>query len=144
MGDLRQVRQPDEFHNYGRLLRLRHLPILGRPLIIEIRPKRFRCPTCDDHPTNTQQLDWYDARLPHTRAYDQWLLLQLIGSAISDVARKEGLSEELVLGTVQRQIAPTVNWEEIEQLEIPGLDEVALRKRHRDFVVSVTSRQADG
>jgi transposase len=114
-----------EFHSYGRLLWLRHLPILGRPLIIEIRPKRFRCPSCDDHPTSTQQLDWYDARCPHTKAYDQWLLLQLIGSTISDVARKEGLSEELVLGAVQRQITTTVNWEEIEQLEILGLDEVA-------------------
>jgi transposase len=133
-----------EFHSYGRLLRLRHLPILGRPLIIEIRPKRFRCPTCDDHPTSTQQLDWYDARRPHTKAYDQWLLLVLIGSTISDVARKEGLTEELALGALQRQIATTVNWEEIQQLEILGLDEVALKKGHRDFVVPVTTQQADG
>jgi outer membrane protein OmpA-like peptidoglycan-associated protein len=36
------------------------MPILGRPVIIEIRPKRFRCPTCDDNPTTTQKLDWYD------------------------------------------------------------------------------------
>lgn len=133
-----------EFHSYGRLLRLRHLPILGRPLIIEIRPKRFRCPNCDDHPTSTQQLDWYDARRPHTKAYDQWLLLALIGSTISDVARKEGLTEELVLGSLQRQIATTVNWEEIQQLEILGLDEVALKKGHRDFVVPVTTQQGDG
>jgi transposase len=133
-----------EFHSYGRLLRLRHLPILGRPLIIEIRPKRFRCPTCDDHPTITQQLDWYDERRPHTKAYDQWLLLALIGSTISDVARKESLSYDLVLGALRRQIAATVNWEEIRQLEILGLDEIALKKGHRDFVVLLTSRQAHG
>jgi transposase len=36
-----------ELHSYGRQLRLRHMPILGRTVIIEIRPKRFRCPTCD-------------------------------------------------------------------------------------------------
>lgn len=133
-----------EFHSYGRLLRLRHLPILGRPLIIEIRPKRFRCPTCDDHPTITQQLDWYDERRPHTKAYDQWLLLALIGSTISDVARKEKLSYDLVLGALRRQVAATVNWEEIERLEILGLDEIALKKGHRDFVVLVTTREADG
>ena len=78
-----------EFHSYGRLLRLRHLPILGRPVIIEIRPKRFRCPNCDGNPTTTQKLDWYDERSLHTKASDQWLMTQLIGSMISDVARKE-------------------------------------------------------
>jgi len=133
-----------EFHSYGRQLRLRHLPILGRPLIIEIRPKRFRCPTCDDHPTITQQLDWYDERRPHTKAYDQWLLLALIGSTISDVARKERLSYDLVLGALRRHISTTVNWKAIDQLEILGLDEIALKKGHRDFVVLVTTREVDG
>lgn len=35
-----------EFHSYGRQLRLRNPPPLGRPLIIEIRLKRFRYLTC--------------------------------------------------------------------------------------------------
>lgn len=133
-----------EFHGFGRQLRLRHLPILGRPVIIELRPKRFRCPVCDDHPTTTQKLDWYDERSPHTKAYDQWLLLCLIGSTISDVARKERLSYDLVEGAVDRQVATEVNWEEIESLEILGLDEIALKKGHRDFVVPVTTRDTDG
>jgi transposase len=133
-----------EFHSFGRQLRLRHLPILGRPVIIEIRPRRFRCPVCDDHPTTTQKLDWYDERSPHTKAYDQWLLLCLIGSTISDVARKERLSYDLVEGAVDRQVATEVDWDEIQSLEILGLDEIALKKGHRDFVVPVTTRAADG
>jgi transposase len=133
-----------EFHSYGRLLRLRHLPILGRPVLIEIRPKRFRCPVCDDHPTTTQQLDWYDERSPHTKAYDQWLLLAVLGSTLSDVARKERTTYDSVLGALRRQLAATVKWEEIQQLEILGLDEIALKKGHRDFVVLITTRQADG
>jgi transposase len=133
-----------EFHSYGRQLRLRHLPILGRPVIIEIRPKRFRCPTCDNHPTTTQKLDWYNERSLHTVAYDQWLLLQLIGSTISDVARKEGTTYDAVLGAVDRQIAGEVSWEQIEQLGILGLDEVALKKGHRDFIVLLTARQPEG
>ncbi len=133
-----------EFHSYGRQLRLRHLPILGRPVFIEIRPKRFRCPTCDNHPTTTQKLDWYSERSMHTVAYDQWLLLQLIGSTISDVARKEEATYDAVLGALERQIVGEVDWEQIKQLEILGLDEVALKKGHRDFVVLITTRQADG
>src|SRR5262245_48040978 len=132
-----------EFHSSGRLLRLRHLPILGRPVILEIRPKRFRCPTCDDNPTTTQKLDWYDERSPHIKAYDQWLLLQLIGGTIMDVARKEETTYDAVLGALHRQIAVGVDWEQIEQLEVIGLDEIAWKKGHRDFVVLVTTRQAE-
>jgi transposase len=133
-----------EFHSYGRQLRLRHLPILGRPVFIEIRPKRFRCPTCDNHPTTTQKLDWYSERSLHTVAYDQWLLLQLIGSTISDVARKEEATYDAILGALERQVVGEVDWEQIERLEILGLDEVALKKGHRDFVVLITTRQTDG
>lgn len=132
-----------EFHSYGRQLRLRHLPILGRPVFIEIRPKRFRCPTCDNHPTTTQKLDWYSERSMHTVAYDQWLLLQLIGSTISDVARKEETTYDAILGALERQIVGEVDWKQIKQLEILGLDEVALKKGHRDFVVLITTRQTD-
>jgi len=60
------------------------------------------------------------------------------------VARKEGTTYDVVLGAVDRQIAGEVDWAQIEQLEILGLDEVALKKGHRDFVVLVTSRQAEG
>ena len=124
-----------EFHSYGRQLRLRHMPILGRPVIIEIRPKRFRCPTCEGNPTTTQKLEWYDERSQNTKAYDQWLLLQTIGSTISDVARKEGISYDRVLGSIERLVLATVDWDEIEQLYVLGLDEIALKKGHRDFVV---------
>lgn len=133
-----------EFHGFGRQLRLRHLPILGRPVMIEIRPQRFRCPVCDDHPTRTQKLDWYDERSPHTKAYDQWLLLSLIGSTVTDVARKESLSYDRVEGVVERLLASEVNWDEMQSLEILGLDEIALKKGQRDFVVPVTTRTGDG
>lgn len=133
-----------EFHSFGRQLRLRHLPILGRPLMIEIRPKRFRCPSCDGNPTTTQKLDWYEERSPNTKAYNQWLLLQLIGSTITDVARKEDVTEEQVLGAIDRQIDNTVKWSEFEELKILGIDEIALKKGHRDFVALITTLQADG
>jgi len=47
-----------EFHSFDEPIRLRHLPILDQRVFIELRPKRFRCPTCDDHPTTTQQCHW--------------------------------------------------------------------------------------
>ena len=48
----------EEFHGDGERLRLRPLPRLGRPVLIELRPRRYRCPCGDEHLTTTQQLDW--------------------------------------------------------------------------------------
>lgn len=39
-----------ERHGLDQPRLLRHLPILGRVVYLRIRPKRFRCRFCDDHP----------------------------------------------------------------------------------------------
>lgn len=49
--------QPTEPHGYGRLLSLRHLPILDHEVYIEITPRRGICKNCDDHPTTTETLE---------------------------------------------------------------------------------------
>ena len=112
-------------------------------MFIELRPKRFRCPTCDDHPTTTQQCDWYEPRSPHTKAFDQSLLRQLINSTVSDVARKQEVSYDSVLGAINRGMDAAVNWSDFSELKVIGMDEIALRKGHRDFVVIVTLRRDD-
>ena len=133
-----------EFHSFDEPIRLRHLPILDQRVFIELRPKRFRCPTCDDHPTTTQQCDWYEPRSPHTKAFDQSLLRQLIHSTVSDVARKQEVSYDAVLGAIKRGVACEVDWREFKALKVIGVDEIALRKGHRDYVVLVTLRREDG
>ena len=132
-----------EFHSYGDPIRLRHLPILEQRVFIELRPKRYRCPTCDDHPTTTQRCDWYEQRSPHTKAFDQSLLRQLINSTVSDVARKQDVSYDVVLGAINRGVARAVNWGDFTALQVIGMDEIALRKGHRDYVVIVTLRLDD-
>jgi len=79
---------------------LRHLPILGHPVYIRIRPKRFRCPDCDNRPTTTQRLRWYDPRALHTIPYERHLLLALVNSTVEDVVRKEDVSYDAVLGVL--------------------------------------------
>jgi transposase len=41
-------------------------------------------------------------------------------------------------------VARSVNWSEFTALKVIGMDEIALRKGHRDFVVIVTLRREDG
>jgi hypothetical protein len=111
-----------EFHSYGDPIRLRHLPILEQRVFIELRPKRFRWPTCDDHPTTTQQCDWYEPRSPHTKAIDQSLLRQLINSTVSDVARKQEVSYDSVMGAINRGVDAAVNWGDFTELKVIGMD----------------------
>lgn len=68
-------RKTHEISGEGQTLRLRHLLILGRRAFIELRPKCFKCLYCGDKITTTQRLDWYDEGAPHTRAYDESLML---------------------------------------------------------------------
>jgi transposase len=137
-------REITRFHSHDKWIRLRHLPILGRPVYIRLRPKRYKCPYCDRGPTTTQQLDWYRPRSPHTKAYDQHLLLQLVNSTVEDVSQKEKVGYDAVVGAVRRHIRPTVNWSEYSHLRVLGIDEIALTKGRSNYAAIITTQQAKG
>jgi transposase len=123
---------------------LRHLPILGRVVYLRLRPKRFRCPFCDDHPTTTQRLDWYDPNALHTKAYERHLILHLVNSTFTDVEAKEDVTTDALLGIVDRWIARSVEWDTLEPFVTLGIDEIALLKGHRDFVAVVYAQTEHG
>lgn len=137
-------REIDQFHGYDRALRLRHLPIFERRVYLEIRPRRYRCRYCPGGPTTTERCSWYEPNSAYTRAFEQEMLRGLINSTLADVSRKQGLSEESLEGIVQRYLAERIDWSTLERLGTVGLDEIALRKGHRDFVVIVTCREGQG
>ncbi len=131
-------------YGHGQEVQLRHLPILGQETTIVIRPRRGQCLTCLHQPTTTQVLPWYEQRSPHTKAYDRYLMKQLIGSTVADVSLKENLGYDAVLGALERQVASEVNWDEVQNLGTIGIDEVAHKKGHKSYRAVVTARQDDG
>jgi transposase len=136
-------RQTTQFHGYNGWLQLRHLPILGHRVYLRLRPKRYICPHCAGK-TTTQQLDWYEAKSPHTKAYDRYLIVQLINSTVLDVSRKEDVGYEAVHGAIERCLDAHVNWAEFSELSVIGIDEIALTKGRRNFIAILTTQQADG
>ena len=123
---------------------LRHLPILGRVVYLRIRPKRFRCPWCDDHPTTTQHLDWYDPNALHTKAYERHLIVQMVNSTLTDVEAKEDVTAAALLGILDRWITTSVDWDALARFTTVGIDEIALLKGHRDFVAVISARTESG
>jgi transposase len=137
-------REIREFHGLNEGITLRHLPILGRKVFLRLRPKRYRCPYCEGGPTTTQELSWYEAKSPHTTAYEKYLLVQLVHATVEEVSLKEEIGYKALEGIVDRWISREVKWAEVKGMKILGLDEIALKKGPRDFVVIVTARSMVG
>lgn len=131
-------------HGHDEWVTIRHLPVFGRPSYLRYRPRRYQCQDCEGHPTTTQRLEWHAANSPHSFAYDNHILLQLVNCTVEDVSRQEGLAYDSVTGALERRIDAEVDWTSMADIEVLGLDEIALKKGHRDYVTLVTGRLWDG
>jgi transposase len=130
-------------HGQDKWVQVRHLPVFGRPTYLRYRPQRYQCTKCAKQPTTTQRLEWHAQGSPHTMAYDDHLLLQLVNSTIEAVSVKEQLPYDSVLGVMERRIRAETDWSRYTEIGVLGLDEIALKKGHRDFVTIVTGRLED-
>src|SRR5467141_401146 len=129
-----------QFYGEDREITLRHLPILGRKTFMHLRPKRSQCLHCDGSSTTTQTLSWYTPRSSFPKAYEKQILLIMIHSTVQDTSVKEDIGYEAIMGIIDRSIAREIKWEDLPRLEVIGLDEISLKKGHRDFVAIITGR----
>ena len=81
-----------KLHGRDEWVTIRHLPAFGRATYLRYRPNRYQCQDCEGHPTTSETLEWHDAKSPHSFAYDNPLLLELVNSTVEDVSMKEGIS----------------------------------------------------
>ena len=130
-----------KFHGHDEWVTIRYLPVFGRPSYLRYRPRRYYCGDCEV--TTTQRVDWHEPNSPHTMAYDDHVMLQLVNATIQDVSLKENLTYDRVLGVLERRVNRKVDWGQYDCLNVLGLDEIALKKGHGDYVVIVTARLTD-
>ena len=130
-----------QLYGEDREITLRHLPILGRKTFIHLRPKRYQCLHCHGNPTTTQTLSWYTPRSSFTNAYEKQILLSLVNSTVQATSIKEDIGYEAIMGIIDRSIEREITWEDGPRLEVMGLDEISLKKGHRDFVAIITGHR---
>src|SRR5918997_2640323 len=133
-----------EFHGYDQALEVRHLPLCGRPVILRLRPKRYRCRYCEGVVTTTERAEWYDAKAGCTKAYAEFLLLELVNRTLQDAAKKHGVTYDVVRGVLKRYVKGEVDWRQFKALRILGVDEISLLKGHADFVTLVSAQEETG
>lgn len=131
----------DTFYGGNPEIKLRHLSILNYKCHIVIKPKRYLCKDCDK--TTTQSYCWYRRKAKATTEYENHILLMMINSTIEDISQKEDISHAIVENIINKNISPEINWSEINQLNCLGIDEISLKKGHKDFV-TIISADVDG
>ena len=127
-------------HGYADWVMVRHLPVFGRPTYLRYRPRRYQCQECEDHPTTVQKLDWHDPYSRCSFVYEEHVLLELVSSTVRDVSVKERIAYDVVLGILERRGESETDWSKWSELDVLGIDEIALKKGQRNYVTIVTAR----
>lgn len=129
----------DHAYGHGQEITLRHLPLGEYNIVLFLRPKRYQCRSCEGYPTTSQTLPWYTPRASATKAFEQRMLLELVNSTLEDVSQKQAIGVGALQGILDRNMECAVDWNSIERVEVMGIDEIALKKGHRDFVVVISA-----
>lgn len=131
-------------YGYSAPIEVRHTSILDTPVILRIKPVRYQCEHCDDHPTTTEQYDWVAEDGKITKGLERYILRCVINSTIQDVARKERMSYKTVQHTLDHLISKQVDWSLYIDLETIGIDEISNRKGHQDFIAIISAKDKYG
>lgn len=131
-------------NGYSAPIMVQHTKILERKVYLKIKPVRYQCKHCDDHPTTTEQYDWCGRNAKITKAMEEYLMRCLINSTIEDVSRKERISYKTIVRTVKRQVNAKVDWSQYTNLETLGLDEISDKKGHQDYLLIISTKSKEG
>jgi len=117
---------------------VRDLDILGEPSFWIYRPAYQRCDYCNHRQHLIPPFKRKDTS--YTYRFEQQVLRLLIGSNEEEVARRLGISAEMVDLIVRHQLADAKAKEVDPQRAITdvGIDELSLRKRHKLFCTILT------
>ena len=93
---------------------IRHLSLFSNETYLRISPKRC---LCDCGAITIQTFSWCTPRSTCTSRYEDYLLLQIINSTVSDVSIKENIGYETLNGIIKRKIGTSPDWEHIKKLK---------------------------
>jgi transposase len=117
---------------------IRDLDLWGQPSFWIYRPAFSRCPWCNHRQYVIPPFKRKDTS--YTYRFEQQVLRLLIGSNEEEVARRLGISAEMVHLIVRNQLADAQDKEIAPQrvLTDVGIDELSLKKRHHLYATILT------
>jgi transposase len=117
---------------------VRDLDLWGQPSFWSYRPAFHRCPWCNHRQYLIPPFKRKDTS--YTYRFEQHVLRLLIGSTEEEVARRLGISAEMVRLIVRNQLADA-NAKAVDPRRVitdVGIDELSLKKRHKLYATLLT------
>jgi transposase len=120
-----------------KVIAVRDLPCFGRRVFLMLPRRRFKCRTCGR--PFTEHLPFANFGTSFTGRYEDYIYDQCYERSLAGVAKQEGISD-----TVVRKIYDAHACKSLEPrgrpraIRVLGIDEISVRKGHRDFVCVIT------
>lgn len=131
-------RTTNKAHGHCQESTIEHLPILDKRVFIHVKWPRFICTYCENNKTTSYRPPWLNGNGQKTTAYEDYALKWLINSTIKDVAEKLRTTEEVIEGIIDRKINTDFDWDNNISPSRIGIDEIALRKGHKQYLTIVS------
>jgi transposase len=115
---------------------IRDLDVWGQPAFFVYQPPQHRCPWCN----HRQGLlpSFKRKHVTHTLRFEEHVLRMLIGSTEEEVARRLGISAEMVASIVTHRLQDVQRIDPERTITDVGFDEISLKKRHKLYVTILT------
>jgi len=116
---------------------IRDLPISGKRVYLILYSKQYDCQQCQSN--YYEKYDFVEPNQNTTNRYSAYLYFLSKGADLSYVSVKENVSYKTVTRIVRYYSQQAVKaFDGYKTVKKIGIDEIALRKGHRDFVVIIT------
>jgi transposase len=112
---------------------IRHLDIWGKATFVHFQARRFDCDQCGR--PFTEVLSWIESKRRESTAYELHVYEQCKHTDQAAVAAREGLHPQTVEAIFRRWAKRAEKQRQRVVVRCLGVDEIALRKRHRQFVL---------
>jgi transposase len=115
---------------------IRDLDVWGQPSFFVYQPPFHQCGSC-------QHRQWLippfkRKHVTYTYRFEHWVLQLLIGSTEEEVARRLGISAEMVATIVAHQLRDEQQLAPSRPITDVGLDEISLKKGHKLYATLLT------
>lgn len=115
---------------------IRHLNVWGRKTFLHFLSRRFKCEDCGK--IFTEQLPFVDPHRRQSCAFETHVYQSCLTGTRKSVAIREMLSHSTVKEIFNRLAALKKNTNSCNTIRVLGIDEISLKKRHRQFVLIIS------
>jgi transposase len=116
---------------------IRHLDVWGKKTFLHFMARRFHCEHCGR--TFAEEMNFVDSHRRQSIAFERHVYQSCLGGTCKAVSVREGLNHATTRGIFNRWSAALKGKAStVEAIRALGIDEISLKKRHRQFALIIS------